>query len=128
MRRARLAQPATLLTVWAAVVLAWTLAGHRGLEGTPVRAVVYGSFLLAGPGCAFVLLLRIADTLLGIVVSVGLSCALLVLAAQISLYSGRWSPFGIITAIAGLTLAVSAICVLRPDLAAHTVTPKVHDD
>jgi hypothetical protein len=128
MRRARLAQPATVLMIWSAVVLIWSLAGHRGLEGTAVRTVVFGSFLLAGPGLAFVLLVRISDTLLAIVVSVGLSGALLILAAQVSLYSGRWSPFGVVEAIAGLTLAVSALCVFRPEVPAHTVTPQVHDD
>lgn len=128
MRPARLAQPATALVIWSAVVLIWTFAGHHGLQGTAVRTVVFGGFLLAGPGGAFVLLLRITDTLLAIVVSVGLSCALLVLVAQVSLYSGRWSPFGVIAAITALTLAVSVLCVLRPDVAAHTVTPQVHDD
>jgi hypothetical protein len=110
------------------MVLSWSLAGHHGLEGTAVRTFLFASFLLAGPGLAFVLLLRIDDTLLGIVVSVGLSTALLVLAAQVSLYSGHWSPFGVIQAIAGLTLAVSAFCALRPDVAAHTVPPQAHDD
>jgi hypothetical protein len=128
MRAARLAQPATLLMIWSAVVLAWTLAGHRGLEGSAVRTVVFAGFLVAGPGLAFVLLLRITDTLLAIVVSAGLSCALLVLTAQVSLYSGHWSPFGVITLISSLTLVVSAVCVLRPDVPAHTVTPKAHDD
>jgi hypothetical protein len=128
MRPGRLAQPATVLMIWSAVVLVWSVTGHHGLEGTAVRTVVFGSFLLAGPGLAFVLLVRITDTLLAIVVSVGLSCALLVLAAQVSLYSGWWSPFGVVEAITGLTLAVSAFCVFRPDVAAHTVTPQAHDD
>ena len=128
MRWGRLAQPATVLAFWSAVVLSWSLTGHHGLAGTAVRTVVFGGFLLAGPGLAFVLLLRITDTLLAIVVSLGLSCALLVVAAQISLYSGQWSPFGVINTLTGLTLLACAVCLLRPDVAAHTVTPQAHDD
>jgi hypothetical protein len=128
MKPARLAQPATGLAIWSAAVLIWSLAGHHGLEGSAVRSVLFGTLLLAGPGLAFVLLFRVTDTLLAIVVSVALSASLLVLAAQASLYSGRWSPFGVIEAITGLTLAVSAFCVLRPDVAAHAVTPQAHDD
>lgn len=128
MKTARLVQPATGLALWSAGVLTWSLTGHHGPAMTAVRAILFGSFLLVGPGLALVLMVPITDTLLAIVVSVGLSAALLVLAAQVSLYFGHWSPFGVIGTIAGLTFAVAALCVLRPDRAAHTVTPQAHHD
>lgn len=112
MRPARAA--ASLLALWAIVVLVWSISGHRGLEGTAARATVLGGITLIGPGLALVLLLRITDRLLAAVVAIGLSIAILILASQASLYSGRWSPFGVVNFVAALTFAVSLMCLFRP--------------
>lgn len=113
------------LVGWSAVVAFWAgVAGRHGLSVDLPRLVVVGGFLITGPGLALTALLGLRDRLLSWVVAMGTSVGVLALSAQAALYLGRWSPVGIVRAIAlGTAVLASAILVrdrrrLRPPSAA----------
>lgn len=110
---------AAVLTGWSGLVLLWlAVAGASG--GVPaLRVLLIGPLLVAGPGTACALLLRFASRALCGVVAVLVSCPLLVLMAQASLYSGHWAPLGVGVAQLVLTLLLSAVALLRERHAAH---------
>jgi hypothetical protein len=101
------------LAVWAAIALVWTMLAGTHPGGSPARVIGVGIPLLAGPGLAFVLLLNIADPLLSFVIAVSLGCATLVVGAQISLYSGHWSPPAVIASQLACTVLISGAASIR---------------
>jgi hypothetical protein len=104
----------TALSSTAAAVLIWSLVTEDpGLAGFDLWRVVVAAVTLVGPGAAAVLLLRIQDRLLAAVAGVGVGMAVLVVAAQVSLYSGHWSPIGVIRLVAALTLALALSSLAR---------------
>ncbi|GAA2469404.1 hypothetical protein [Winogradskya humida] len=101
------------LAVWAAIALVWASLAGADPGGSPARVIGVGIPLLAGPGLGFVLLLNIADPLLGFVIAVSLGCATLVVGAQISLYSGHWSPPAVIASQLVCTVLIAAAASVR---------------
>jgi hypothetical protein len=84
-----------------------SLPPHRGFE--PARFLIVGGLLLVGPGVALAAVLQIRDALVRWVLAVGFSCAVLVLAAQASLYSGMWAPHAV--AYTGDILTAALACL-----------------
>ncbi|GAA2591223.1 hypothetical protein GCM10010435_82450 [Winogradskya consettensis] len=117
MRPGRTIGTAAGLAVWAAIALVWTSLAGSDLGGSPARVIGVGIPLLAGPGLGFVLLLNIADPLLSLVIAVSLGCATLVVGAQISLYSGHWSPPVVIVSQLACTVLISAAASIRGAIA-----------
>jgi uncharacterized membrane protein len=71
----------------------------------PLRAPLVLTFLLLGPGMAFVPLLGLRDPVAELTLALALSLALDVLVAVTMLYADAWSPVGSLLALAGLALA-----------------------
>ena len=117
-----------MLAVWSMLVLGWSLAsGPLEADGNVLRAVTFGPLLLLGPGTAFTLLLMITDRLLAVVVSVGASCTVLVIASQILLYSGRWSPGTVVNAVACVTMVVACADLVRRGIAPRVRARRTSD-
>jgi hypothetical protein len=105
----------TALCSTAGAVLIWSMVtADPGLAGFDLWRLVVGAVTLVGPGASAVLLLRIQDRLLAAVAGVGVGMAVLVVAAQVSLYSGHWSPIGVIRLVAALTLVLALSSLARP--------------
>lgn len=89
---------------WSLVTAIWAHSpGQQGLAVDPLRLLVVGGFLLIAPGWAAVRLLRLNDRLLAWSAATGVSLVTLILAAQLALYTGNWSPPTVVGAIAVLT-------------------------
>ena len=114
----------------AAAVLLWSAAvSDLPLSGFGLWRIVVALLTLVGPGAALVLLFRIQDRLLAGVAAFGTGVAVLVLAAQISLYSGSWSPIGVIRFLAAFTLVVSLSSIARHALGTvEDPAPEAHLD
>ncbi|MEA2253600.1 MAG: hypothetical protein QOI62_2946 [Solirubrobacteraceae bacterium] len=90
--------------VVAASALAAAAAAAAGLPAA-LRAPLVLTFLLLGPGMAFVPLLALRDPIAELTLALVLSLALDALVAVTMLYVGAWSPVAILLVLAGLALA-----------------------
>ena len=90
---------------WSAGLLAWAVAVIALVtfpSPAALRAGVVLSFLLTGPGLAFVRLLRFEALAVGVTLSVSVSVLVDVVAAGSLLYAGIWSSEAAVCLVADL--------------------------
>ena len=87
----------------------------------PLRAVVVLGFLLAGPGLAFVPLLRIRQTSVEITLVLALSLALDTLVAEVLVLAQFWSAGLALAVLIAISVTGAVVQLLAPGVVAREV-------
>lgn len=89
------------------------IALQRTSWAVPVRPIIVVTFITVGPGWAILRLWGLASGWAGLALVIALSLSLAMIVSGIMLYAGAWSPFASLVALASVTVAASAISLVR---------------